>query len=439
MTTKVYRDPKPTVLLTIQLQTMAEEVASHSPESQSSGDERRPEVVPADPSLEPSDAEKLEMVAKVLELLPEFFYVHDHEMRFRYCNAHVARYFGFQRAEDLWGRRLEDVDRRPGQGAYFSEVCRKVMAEGVPRITDNLPYIRPDGTPGFLRQHDIPFIHPRTGRPLLMGLSRDVTAERQLEDQRLRAAALERELRIAREIQDSLRPVGQPNTPGLSVASYAEPAAYAGGDFFDWAMCPDGRLLLGLGDVTGHGVGPALLASACRAYVRAMVMVHPLPEAMKQINELMCRDAGDGRFVTFALASVAPDTGHVELLSAGQGPIFTIDPAAPAGRRVTSHAPNMIPLGVISDRDAAPTPAMNLTIAPRGALVMVSDGVFEAHARDGTMLGLPRLTALLDACAGLGSEIIVQRIVALVRDHAGGTPLADDVTVLAVARGDPAA
>jgi sigma-B regulation protein RsbU (phosphoserine phosphatase) len=166
-----------------------------------------------------------------------------------------------------------------------------------------------------------------------------------------------------------------------------------------------------------------------------MVMVHPLPEAMKQINELMCLDAGEGRFVTFALAGIAPDTGDVDLLSAGQGPIFTIDPAADPGGRVFWHTPNMIPLGVLSDPHAPPTQPMRIRIAPRGALVMVSDGVFEAHARDGTMLGLERLVALLDASAGYGPETIVQRIVALVREHAGDTPLADDVTILAVARG----
>ena len=88
------------------------------------------------------------------------------------------------------------------------------------------------------------------------------------------------------------------------VAAFCEPAAFAGGDFFDWFVAADGRIVLCLGDVTGHGVGPALLAAECRAYARVLLRQIPLDEAMNRLNDLMYGDLEEGRFVTFVAVPV---------------------------------------------------------------------------------------------------------------------------------------
>lgn len=393
-------------------------------------EDRAAERSPFDRSREPTDAEKLALVLRVLDLIPDFFYVHDYELRFRYANRGAAKYFGIDEPSELIGRQLKDVDPNTDQVRFFEKVCREVMDAGVPRQSADLPYSRRDGSRGFLRQHDIPFINPKTGEQMLLGLSRDITVERELEAQRSRSAALQRELEIAREVQESLRPSAALRAPGVGIASFAEPAEFAGGDFFDWAHCPDGKFLVGLGDVTGHGVGPALLASACRAYVRALVMMFPLPEAMVNLNELMCLDAKDGRFATFAIAHVDPASFEVEMLSAGQGPIFIV---GGPGEPVRSMMPRLMPLGVQSGM-AVPEPE-RFVLPPGGSMVMVSDGLFEARSPAGEEFGLPRLREVLAACAGQPTERVVERLVGAARAHAAGRPWTDDVTLLVVGRG----
>lgn len=380
-----------------------------------------------DPSREPPDVDKLELVGAVLDLLPDFFYVHDYDMRFWYANRKAAEYFGHTK-ESLIGRRLEDVDTNAGQGKFFADLCRQIMDHGQPRLTDALPYTRPDGTRGVLRQHDIPFVNPRTGHKMLIGLSRDVTTERELEFERLRASRLERELQIAREVQAALKPSQPLSMPGLQVAGYSEPAQYAGGDFYDWGVCPNGDFVFGVGDVTGHGVGPALLAASCRAYARALMPLG-LVDLMGQLNDEMCREVQEGRFITFAIAGVNPRTFACEVVSAGHGPIYVLR----AGGRVEEVQPEMPPLGVVAGLQAQA--AGHLHLDKGDAVVMVSDGVFEATNPSGEQMGLARLSELVASVRGETAQGMVARITDAVRAWAGPVPQADDVTLVVARRG----
>jgi len=76
-----------------------------------------------------------------------------------------------------------------------------------------------------------------------------------------------------------------------------------------------------LADVTGHGLGPALLAAVCRAYARASFgLGEDLRTSMERINRAILADLSEGRFATFVAAICQPGSGHVQLLSAGHGP-----------------------------------------------------------------------------------------------------------------------
>ena len=84
--------------------------------------------------------------------------------------------------------------------------------------------------------------------------------------------AQEEEFRIAREVQQQLFPAGPPVLAGYDVAGASRPAAATGGDYFDFIPTPNGRLLVVVGDVTGHGLGPAMLMADARAYLRALAL-----------------------------------------------------------------------------------------------------------------------------------------------------------------------
>lgn len=386
------------------------------------------------PHAEPSAEEKLRLISMVMDLIPDFFYVHTFDTRFQYANKAAAEYFGLPR-EQLLGRRLEDVDHDPGQGRFFAEVCRQVMREGRPRITDALPYVRRDGTKGFLRQHDFPFIDAATGQPMLLGISRDVTVERELQAERERRAALEREMEIARQIQENLRPNAEPEVRGssLSVSGSSEPAAYAGGDFYDWFTTKDGRVIVCIGDVTGHGVGPAMLAAECRAFARVLLEQFELPKAFERLGSLLEEDLTDGRFVTFAAASIDPKGYTAELLSAGHGPLLVLKSPGSGGgsASVESLGAQMPPMGV--NIGGAEGPA-TVKLDSGDAIVLVSDGVFEAVDGGGKQMGVQRMVDLLKGAGTAEGRSIVKVLLDEAKSHSGAAGLKDDATVVVAGR-----
>lgn len=134
---------------------------------------------------------------------------------------------------------------------------------------------------------------------------------------------LEHDLAVARSIQQSLLPNTMPEIEGFEIAGWNQPADQTGGDYYDWQTLPDGKVVVALADVTGHGIGPALLAAVCRAYATANFgQGNGLLAAMEQINAALAPDIGEGRFVTFVAAVCAPGSPRIELLSAGHGPLF---------------------------------------------------------------------------------------------------------------------
>ena len=99
---------------------------------------------------------------------------------------------------------------------------------------------------------------------------------------------LEHDLQVARSIQQSLLPRQQPQLDGFDIAGWNQPADDTGGDYFDWKTMPDGKLVVSLADVTGHGVGPALLAAVCHAYARSNFSVtQDLPAALEHIHQAL--------------------------------------------------------------------------------------------------------------------------------------------------------
>ena len=130
--------------------------------------------------------------------------------------------------------------------------------------------------------------------------------------------AQEEEFRLAREVQQHLFPAVAPDLAGYDVAGASWPAAATGGDYFDYIPAPDGSLVVVVGDVTGHGLGPALLMTDARAYLRTLVQwKSSLAEILEQASRLLSVDLGEDRFITVLLVRLQPANGAVEFINAG--------------------------------------------------------------------------------------------------------------------------
>ena len=182
--------------------------------------------------------------------------------------------------------------------------------------------------------------------------------------------AVQHDLQVARSIQQSLLPQERPQIVGFDIAGWNQPADDTGGDYFDWTTLPDGKVIVSLADVTGHGIGPALLAAVCHAYARSNFSIaQNLSTAFEHINRELGADLGAGRFVTFVAAVCCPGCAEVEMLSAGHGPLFFY--SCPEDRFTTMNA-HALPLGMFPFFKSDPPARLQLHTGLSGALLRES-------------------------------------------------------------------
>ena len=183
---------------------------------------------------------------------------------------------------------------------------------------------------------------------------------------------IEHDLDIARRIQQGLLPTAKPELPDYDIAGWSRAADKTGGDYYDWQQMPDGRILISLADVSGHGIGPALVAAVCRAYARASVSANnqDLAPMVDRLNGLLVDDMPEGRFVTFVGVLLDPQSHRAQMISAGHGPLFRC--VAVGGRLIESDADGL-PLGLFSGNEYGP--ANDFALEPGDSIVLVTDGL----------------------------------------------------------------
>jgi serine phosphatase RsbU (regulator of sigma subunit) len=252
---------------------------------------------------------------------------------------------------------------------------------------------------------------------------REAEAKRQVE-------RLEHDLDIARSIQQSLFPAETPRVDGFEIAGWNQPADQTGGDYYDWQVLPDGRFLATLADVTGHGIGPALLAALCRAYARSnFTPERDLFVAMHRLNSALFKDIGTGRFVTLVAVKCTPGSSHVELLSAGHGPLFLYWLREDRFDMMNAQG---LPLGLMPD--LASEPPKILELSQGDFLVLTTDGFFESTDAKGEAFGVARLQATVRASRELSPAEIISTLYKAVVEFSGRTKQDDDLTALVIKR-----
>ncbi|MHC5024423.1 MAG: SpoIIE family protein phosphatase [Planctomycetota bacterium] len=248
---------------------------------------------------------------------------------------------------------------------------------------------------------------------------------------RIRLEKVERDLSLAREIQRGLLPANAPDVAGFEIAGWNQAADETGGDFYDWLELPDGRIVMTLADVTGHGVGPALIVAVYRAYMRASTTFgeSQLNDALAHVNDLLHADIPADRFITAVVAVLQPDTGEMDMLSAGHAPLLYYE--ASSGTVLTWDA-DAVPLGIVEGMSYE-TPR-RFTFAAGDMLVLLTDGFFEWANAEGEQFGIRRLEAFVRDHQQLPAEELIQALHHAVLEHAGGTEQGDDLTMVVVRR-----
>lgn len=248
-------------------------------------------------------------------------------------------------------------------------------------------------------------------------------AEARWEQERLRDS-----IQIARQIQQKLFPSNHFPSENLQICGASRPADETGGDYFDYIRMPDRGLALAIGDVSGHGLGPALLMSALRAYLRALLLTCDDPgEILELINSALIADALDGHFATLLLARLDSSTGSLVYSSAGHVPGFILSASGELKFELESTS---IPLAIQPDTGF---PGVIVPpLEPGDLLLLVTDGVVEAHGPDYEMFGTDRLLDLVREHRALEASQVLDRLFAGLEAHCGPVRPADDMTAIVV-------
>ena len=201
---------------------------------------------------------------------------------------------------------------------------------------------------------------------------------------------LERDLQLARQIQERTFPDVIPELRGFRIDAWSEPAEETGGDTYDVVERGD-RVVLLLADATGHGIGPAISVTQVRAMLRMAVQLGAdLATIVRDLNKQLYADLPDGRFITAWLAEIDTVAGTLASFSAGQAPIVRYDAAA--GRCIVRPA-DTVPLGVVPDLSVEITEPHKL--ADGDIVAVFSDGIYEALDSAGEQFGVDRVTQII--------------------------------------------
>jgi len=235
------------------------------------------------------------------------------------------------------------------------------------------------------------------------------------------------ELEVARHLQRDLLPREDPVIPGYEVAHSYRTANEIGGDYYDFLPLADGRVVLAIGDASGHGIGAGLLMAIANASLKTALDLDPSPApVLDLLNRTLCRTGDRRAFMTLFYGILDPATGDLEYGCAGH-PFPLLRSATGALVEIGTGA---IPLGISLDTRY---PVARVTVAPGELLVLYSDGLPEACGERDESFGFARLRNLVVPPAG-DLHALHDRILAEVDHHLGSRSLSDDLTLVLLRR-----
>lgn len=233
---------------------------------------------------------------------------------------------------------------------------------------------------------------------------------------------------VAALIHRALLPQKMPEMLGFDIAGVSSPTGATGGDFIDFITLLNGTLQIAVGDVCGHGTGPALLMATTRAYCRALSNVLPnLRDVCETLNGLILADGVVGRFVSLFLARIHPKHRTLTFTSAGHPSGYII--AADGSTRHELRSIGLL-LGV-SPAEDYPTRGP-IALESGDIIVLMTDGLIEACPTNGSEFGTERIVQCVHRHRKERAAVIVDLLMDEVRHHAGEAAHYDDESAVVI-------
>lgn len=239
---------------------------------------------------------------------------------------------------------------------------------------------------------------------------------------------VEHEFRIARDIQQGLFPKEVPASDVFDIWGASYSAKAVGGDYYDYLTMPERRIGLAVGDVSGHGLGPALLMVETRAYLRALLQTtRDIGEMLTILNRTISHDMKADRFVTLIFVLFDPQTRSLSYSNAGHSTCYILNSSGIVKKELSSIGP---PLGIFPEADFSYISGIPLESGD--VVCLLTDGFEEAFAPDGSTFDTERVLEIIRANCKKNAKEIANALYNAVRDFCKGELQHDDTTVVVV-------
>ncbi len=255
---------------------------------------------------------------------------------------------------------------------------------------------------------------------------------------------LEGDVAIAREIQQNTLPQTVPQLAGFDIDGWNEPADETGGDTYDIVgyqvnddtqdvrICNDAarQAILLLADATGHGLGPALSVTQLRAMLRMAVHIRPdIAVIAEHMNEQLCADLPEGRFITAWLGEIDAATHSLQYFSAGQAPLLHYIAAEDT---VNVLDADTFPLGIFEPLGS--NEVKKLDMNPGDIFAIISDGIYEAVNTEEEQFGTDRVIEIIKQNRNESAKAISKAVRQATDQYTQNAAPDDDRTIIIIKR-----
>ncbi len=239
---------------------------------------------------------------------------------------------------------------------------------------------------------------------------------------------LNRDLKIAEQVQKRFLPQTVPSVPGYEFFAHYQPTYQVGGDYYDFVPLAGDRMAVALGDVSGKGVAAALMMAKFSGDTRSCLLTESgtAPSA-NRLNNLLCAAGIEDKFITLGLCVLDAPTRKLTLTSAGHTPVIVRHAdgrAEEVGQEVSG-----LPLGIMEDSEYQQT---EIQLEPGDVVILYSDGVTDARSPGEELYDSQSNHRLIKrvAQASGGPVAVGKAILQDIREFSAGHSQADDITLV---------
>jgi sigma-B regulation protein RsbU (phosphoserine phosphatase) len=267
--------------------------------------------------------------------------------------------------------------------------------------------------------------HKRTVTTLAAQVAIALENARLYEEVARQERRLERDLTLARELQNRLLPQSSPKLANLEIAAKFAPARTIGGDLYDFLSYSLSRSGIVIGDVSGKGAPAAIYAALVSGILRSHAPIEPSPaEMLRAVNFSLGERRVEAQFVSLIYAVWDDSSRTLQVANSGlPRPIYC------RGGKTEIVDATGLPLGLFDDADYD---EFTFQAKPGDLFVFFSDGILDARNRSGELFGRQRVEQVVSSCLNSSADNVVNSLFKAVAEYAAGVEMFDDQTVVAV-------